>query len=394
AHLLGERAEAGHVRHRQPPLGELADRHRRAVQAERRDDRVHARAVGQAGVDHGRGLVDAAPDLGHDLVEDPAQVRVVGEAGVGREDPAAALDEDLTVVVHHDLGDGLVLQEPLERAVAGDLVRDLAGEQVAVGTRQRRLLGGQRRLDDPAQAAVEGRLVDLAREHRGPQALDDDLVDAVADVGELVFGVRIGAAVLEAVGERGQRQASLGVSTRAATRSPMARNERAGLDLGCMQMIGREAFTLCGTPRSDGTATSGARPSTLVTSVTSRPTLVFARFSTGRIRAEGTSIIWSVSIPTFMFFRPGRSNEPSMTIRSAWSTAAMTPDVNAGGVSTMTTSYVVRARSRMAVMCSAVTASAWSGRTGASRTFTPSRERPVKPRKRSASIVPPAVARS
>src|SRR4029079_16765105 len=98
-------------------------------------------------------------------------------------------------------------------------------------------------------------LVHLAREHRGPQALDDDLVDAAADVGALRVGGRIGAAGLAAVGERGQLQASLGVSTRAATRSPMARNERAGLDLGCMQMIGREAFTLCGTPPSDGTAT-------------------------------------------------------------------------------------------------------------------------------------------
>ena len=71
---------------------ELADRQRRPVQRERRDDRVDAAAVGQARVDHRRRLVDAAADLRDDLVDDPHDVRLVDEANVGALELAAALD--------------------------------------------------------------------------------------------------------------------------------------------------------------------------------------------------------------------------------------------------------------------------------------------------------------
>ena len=42
---------------------EAANRNRRAVQRQRRNDRVHAGAVWQAGVDHRADFVDAAADL-------------------------------------------------------------------------------------------------------------------------------------------------------------------------------------------------------------------------------------------------------------------------------------------------------------------------------------------
>jgi pilus assembly protein CpaF len=61
---------------------EAADRQRRALQRQRRDDHVHALAGGQAGVDHRARLVDAPADPGHDAVDDPAQVVLVGELGV------------------------------------------------------------------------------------------------------------------------------------------------------------------------------------------------------------------------------------------------------------------------------------------------------------------------
>jgi hypothetical protein len=48
------------------------------------DDRVDTGAVGQAGVHHRLGLVDATADLAHDLVDDASQVRLVHEAGAGR----------------------------------------------------------------------------------------------------------------------------------------------------------------------------------------------------------------------------------------------------------------------------------------------------------------------
>ena len=64
---------------------------RRPAQCERRDDRVDAAAVGQARVDHRRGLVDAAADLRDDLVDDPHDVRVVDEVDVGALELAVAL---------------------------------------------------------------------------------------------------------------------------------------------------------------------------------------------------------------------------------------------------------------------------------------------------------------
>ena len=50
-----------------------------AVQRQRRNDRVEARAVGQAGVDHRADFVDAAADLRDDAVDDLHQVVVVAE---------------------------------------------------------------------------------------------------------------------------------------------------------------------------------------------------------------------------------------------------------------------------------------------------------------------------
>ena len=126
---------------------------------------------GQPSVHHGGGLVDPAADLGDDLVEDPPQVRFVGEPGVGREDPAAALDVDLLVVVDHDLGDRVVRQEPLERAVADDLVGDLLAEQL----RGRRCDSGtssscSAASTTPATWSPEPRLVDVRREQAACRA--------------------------------------------------------------------------------------------------------------------------------------------------------------------------------------------------------------------------------
>ena len=74
--------------------GELADRQQRAVERQRRDDRVDAAAVGEPGVDHRARLVDATADAGDDLVDRAAQVGLVVEAAVDLVELAAALDVD------------------------------------------------------------------------------------------------------------------------------------------------------------------------------------------------------------------------------------------------------------------------------------------------------------
>ena len=74
-------------------------------QRQRRDDRVDAGAVGQAGIDHRARLVDAAADRGDDPVDDAHDVVVVLEDDVGELELAGALDVDLARAVDHDLGD-------------------------------------------------------------------------------------------------------------------------------------------------------------------------------------------------------------------------------------------------------------------------------------------------
>ena len=97
---------------------EAADREHRAVERQRRDDRVHARAVRQAGVDHRRALVDAAADARHDAVDDLQQVRVVAEDHRRRLELADALDVDLARRVDQDVRDLGVAHERLDRAEA------------------------------------------------------------------------------------------------------------------------------------------------------------------------------------------------------------------------------------------------------------------------------------
>ena len=73
-HGLGDGPLRDAVLHGQRLHGEAADRQERAVERQRRDDGVDARAVRQAGVDVGRSFVDAAADARHDAVDDDSQV--------------------------------------------------------------------------------------------------------------------------------------------------------------------------------------------------------------------------------------------------------------------------------------------------------------------------------
>ena len=83
---------------------EAANRHRRAIQRQRRNDRVDAAAVGQAGVDHRAGFVDAAADQADDAVDDLPQVLVVAEANVRQLQPPATLDVNPVETVDQNVG--------------------------------------------------------------------------------------------------------------------------------------------------------------------------------------------------------------------------------------------------------------------------------------------------
>ena len=133
------------IRAHQLVLRKAADGQQRAVDRQRRNDRVDARSVGRAGVHHRRRFVDAPADLRDDLVDDPQQVPVVAERDTGQFEQAFALDVDLLVAVDQDVGDGRVLQQRLERAEAEDFVQNLVGDLLLLErAEQRRLVVDQR----------------------------------------------------------------------------------------------------------------------------------------------------------------------------------------------------------------------------------------------------------
>ncbi len=159
------------------PLGrKTADREQRAVDRQRRNDRVDARAVRQARVDHRRAVVDAAADAADDAVDDAHQVLVVLERRRQPLELAAALDVDLLVGVDQDVADRRVAQQRLERPEAEDLVDDVAEDHLALGHAERHALFGdqveQQRADLRLGARPLGR-----RERLEVQAVEQLAVD-------------------------------------------------------------------------------------------------------------------------------------------------------------------------------------------------------------------------
>ena len=131
-HRLGEALGAQEVFAGQRVALELSDRQVRAVDRERLDDRVDARAVGKTGIHHRRRVVDAPADGRHDAIDDLEQVAIVLEPDFGLLQPSAALDVDTLRGVHQDVRDVRVLDQRLERAEPEDLVQDLVDENLAL----------------------------------------------------------------------------------------------------------------------------------------------------------------------------------------------------------------------------------------------------------------------
>ena len=181
--LLAQRAEVDHVLEAEALARELADREQRPGQRERMDDRVDTRAVRQARVDHRRRLVDAPSDLGDHPVDDAAEVRVVREAHRRLVQPALTLDPDLARPVDHDLRDGVVREEALERPVAEDVVGDLRREPLAVVSRDAGL-AGEVAPDVGDHAVANADRVDCLAGQLRAELADHEHVDRVLQVGE------------------------------------------------------------------------------------------------------------------------------------------------------------------------------------------------------------------
>ena len=156
--LIRHRSDGHQVVDGERVRAELPNREHRSVDRERRDDRVHPRAVGKARVDHRRELVDSPTDRCDDPVDHLEDVLVGEEVGVGEGDLAVAFDVDALEAVHHDLGDRRIGQVALDRPVAQHLVGDRGDELITLGRGQRDLLFVQ---DDPE--LLDGDRVELAK---------------------------------------------------------------------------------------------------------------------------------------------------------------------------------------------------------------------------------------
>ena len=188
--LGGERLEADEVIHGQGHLGELPDRERRPVERQGREDGVDPGTIGQAGVDHGGGLVDPAADLAHDALDHPAQVVVEQEPGLRGVELALALHVDRPGAGDHDLADGGVGEERLQGAVPEDVLGDVVDQALALGGGERGAVGlehaGQL-LDDEAVQLLLGH---LGPEQAATQAAEQRLLGPLLDGGERVGGRR------------------------------------------------------------------------------------------------------------------------------------------------------------------------------------------------------------
>ena len=161
-HGFGEGVILDHVAGGDGIASETADGEASAVEGERRNNGVDTGAIGQAGINHGGRFVDAAADAGDDALDDLHEVLVVFEGEAGEFEFSGALDVNPVVAVDENVGDGVVLEQRLERTEAEDFVEDFAREAFAFGEAER----------------------------------DDFIVDGVADEDENFFagGIAVGAA--------------------------------------------------------------------------------------------------------------------------------------------------------------------------------------------------------
>ncbi len=115
-HRCRQRAVADQVVGVELASCELADGQRRALERERRDDRVDARAVFQPRVDHRRRLVDAAAERRDDALDDAHHGAIARKRCTVLHKATEALDVDLVEAIDHDLGHSFVGEQVFERA--------------------------------------------------------------------------------------------------------------------------------------------------------------------------------------------------------------------------------------------------------------------------------------
>ena len=108
---------------------------------------------------------------------------------VGLREQAGTLDPDVLRAVDHDLRDRWIGEQPFERPVAEDVVRDLGREPLAVITREPRLL--TELVADLGLDAVANRSAVFHVEEARPELADEREMDPVLELGEGIASVAV-----------------------------------------------------------------------------------------------------------------------------------------------------------------------------------------------------------
>src|ERR1700761_3995149 len=120
--LLTERAKFNQLGEINPIARELTDRDIWAIERQRWEYDVDARAVLQPRVHHWSTLVDAPSDTHRDALTHMRHVPGIAKLNTRQLQLPAPLDEDLLRTVHHDVGDRVVLEQRFERPQAEHVV--------------------------------------------------------------------------------------------------------------------------------------------------------------------------------------------------------------------------------------------------------------------------------
>ena len=124
-HRVGQGFVFEHVARGNRITSKAADGEAGSIERQRRNDGVDTGAILQAGVDHRRGFIDAAPDAGHNAVDDLHQVLVVFERQACDFQFAGAFDVDAVEAVDQNIGDGGILEQGFQRAQPEDFIENL-----------------------------------------------------------------------------------------------------------------------------------------------------------------------------------------------------------------------------------------------------------------------------
>ena len=154
-HFRRERSEPQQVFERQRLRPETANRQRRSVDRQRRDDRVQTRAIRQASVHHRRRLINAAADLRHDAVDDLQQVFVIAKRHLVPLDAAVLFDEHVLRPVDHDVRDAGLFQQNFQRAEAERFVENFFDQPFSFRAIEQRVFGIAEVFDDEANLAAQ-----------------------------------------------------------------------------------------------------------------------------------------------------------------------------------------------------------------------------------------------